>query len=56
MPCIFAMINALHEAMGAGAGRDDIINILGEIYAQISAHFALEEKFMRESDRRASPQ
>jgi len=46
---LVAMINALHDAMGAGVGRDDIINSLGEIYAQISAHFALEEKFMRES-------
>ena len=46
---LVAMINALHEAMGAGVGRDDIINSLGEIYAQISAHFALEEKFMLES-------
>ena len=46
---LIAMINALHDAIGAGAGRDDIINALGEIFAQISAHFALEEKFMRES-------
>lgn len=46
---LVTMINALHDAMDAGASRDDIINALGEIYAQISAHFALEEKFMRES-------
>ena len=45
---LVAMINALHEAMGAGADRDDIINALGEIYAQISAHFALEEQIMRD--------
>ncbi|MCK5325260.1 MAG: hemerythrin family protein [Woeseiaceae bacterium] len=46
---LVALINALHDDMGTGAGRDDIIRSLGEIYAQISAHFALEEKFMRES-------
>ena len=46
---LVAMINALHDAIGAGAGRDECINALGEIFSQISAHFALEEKFMRES-------
>ena len=43
------MINSLHDAMEKGASRDAIVDALGEIYAQISAHFALEEKFMRES-------
>jgi len=46
---LVALINALHDDMGAGTSRDAIIDALGEIYAQISAHFALEEKFMRES-------
>ena len=46
---LIALINALHADIGAGASRDTVIESLGEIYAQISAHFALEEKFMRES-------
>jgi hemerythrin len=46
---LVALINTLHDAMAAGAGRNQIIDALGEIYAQISAHFALEEKFMRGS-------
>jgi len=46
---LVAMINSLHDDMGAGASRDAIIDALGEIFAHISAHFALEEKFMRES-------
>jgi hemerythrin len=46
---LVAMINRLHDAMGAGASQDAVIDALGEIFAQISAHFALEEKFMRES-------
>ena len=35
--------------MGEGATHDQVVSALGEIYAQISAHFALEEKFMRET-------
>ena len=46
---LVALINSLHDAMLKGAGRDAIVDALGDIYAQISAHFALEEKFMRET-------
>jgi hemerythrin len=35
--------------MDEGASRQAIVDALGEIYAQISAHFALEEKYMRET-------
>ena len=42
-------INALHASMRKGADYDAVILALGEIYAQIAAHFALEEKMMRQS-------
>lgn len=47
---LVTLINSLHDKMmGRGMSRGAIVDALGEIYAQISAHFALEEKFMRES-------
>jgi hemerythrin len=44
---LIALINALHA--GAAAGRDvsAVAEFLGELHAQIAAHFALEEKVMR---------
>lgn len=42
------MINQLHEEMSAAPSRDTVSGFLGEIHALISAHFALEEKEMRE--------
>lgn len=42
-------INSLHEAMQGKASYEDIVRALGDIYAQISAHFALEERIMREA-------
>jgi len=49
------LINDLHAVMGAGATQDKVVDTLGEIYTQISAHFALEEKFMRNSKYPAYP-
>ena len=49
------LINDLHAKIGQGAGQDDVMAALGEIYARISAHFALEEKFMRETAYAAFP-
>jgi hemerythrin len=46
---LVALINSLHDDMRKGASRQPIVDALGEIYAQISAHFALEEKYMRET-------
>lgn len=43
------LINALHALIGDSASADDVVSMLGEIFAQISAHFALEEKYMRET-------
>ncbi len=41
------LINELHEALCMDADRDTISNFLGEVFARISAHFALEETVMR---------
>lgn len=45
---LIALINDIHALMHQGATHDQVVSSLGEIFAQISAHFALEEKFMRE--------
>lgn len=42
------LINQTYLAVKEGQGEDRIGEFLGEIYARISAHFALEEKIMRE--------
>jgi len=44
---LIELINSLHELMDKGANHDQVVESLGEIYAQIAAHFALEEKMMR---------
>ena len=46
-------INQLHRSVQEGVTRKQVIEGLGDIFAQIAAHFALEEKFMRESHYRA---
>lgn len=43
------LINDLHGLLGNDATVEQVATMLGDIFAQISAHFALEEKFMRES-------
>ena len=42
-------INNMHRSVQEGVTRKQVIEGLGDIYAQIAAHFALEEKFMRDS-------
>lgn len=41
------LINTLHEELGRGAANEAIGQFLGEVFARISAHFALEETVMR---------
>lgn len=41
------LINALHAGIGSNAERKIISGFLGEVFAKISAHFALEETVMR---------
>jgi len=43
------LINELDDAMQGDAGQNTVVQALGEIYARISAHFALEEKMMRDA-------
>lgn len=43
------LINSVHEGIREDAGADRLAEGLGEIYAQIAAHFALEEKLMRDA-------
>jgi hemerythrin len=44
---LIALINALHMRLGAAGDAVGVGEFLGELHAQISAHFALEEKVMR---------
>ena len=46
---LITLINDLHGKLRQGASQDDVAEALGEVYAQISAHFALEEKIMRDA-------
>jgi len=41
-------INALHRGLSDNPSKDAVGAVLGDIHARISAHFALEEKVMRE--------
>lgn len=43
-------INTLYEQLGETVNAESIEAVLGEIHADISAHFALEERLMRETD------
>lgn len=43
------LINHVHAGISEGADRDRIAAGLGEVYARIAAHFALEEKIMRDA-------
>ncbi len=43
-------INTLYDQLGASADSVAIEAVLGEIHAGISAHFALEERMMRQAN------
>jgi hemerythrin len=45
---LIELINQLHEDLLAGPREAAVTAFLGEIFRAISAHFALEERFMRE--------
>ena len=42
------LINRLHDALGGDRSSERVEAFLGEIFADVSAHFALEERVMRE--------
>jgi len=44
---IIDLINELHAAMGDNSSKDEVGRFLGDVFAKISAHFALEETVMR---------
>ena len=41
------LINQLYAQLGGEADKDKVSAFLGEVFARISAHFALEETIMR---------
>lgn len=43
---LIAMVNALHEAMGAGHGNDALAQVLEALVAYTRVHFRAEEKLM----------
>lgn len=42
------LINRLHEQAKAQGSKMAVLGFFGDLYKAISAHFALEERFMRE--------
>jgi hemerythrin len=44
---LIALINALHRRLTAPGDPSGVGEFLGELHGQIAAHFALEEKVMR---------
>jgi hemerythrin len=42
------LINRLHDELAAQGEAASVETFLGDVYKAISAHFALEERFMRE--------
>ena len=45
---LVGIINELYTHLSDEGAKDEVVEFLGEIYAKISAHFALEEREMRE--------
>jgi hemerythrin len=45
---LIELINQLHESLLESGEEPDVAAFLGEIFRGISAHFALEERFMRQ--------
>jgi len=45
---LIGLINSLHAALGDDRASGQVEAFLGEIFADIAAHFALEERVMRE--------
>ena len=46
---MIAMINEIYDEMKERRDADSVEQFLGDIHAAISAHFALEERMMREA-------
>ncbi len=46
---LIELINGLHDVMQVGADYVQIVELLGQIYAQLASHFAHEESYMRQT-------
>ena len=46
---LFTRLNELHEELARYDNKAKVDSCLGEIYARVAAHFALEERFMRDT-------
>ena len=44
---LIGLVNEAHDRLMRPGGEEAAMDFLGEIFARISAHFALEEKIMR---------
>jgi hemerythrin-like metal-binding protein len=44
---LIELVNRLHETLGGGEAAG-VAHVFGDLFRAISAHFALEERFMRE--------
>jgi hemerythrin len=47
---LIELINRLHANLSGARSKAVVADFLGEVYTKISAHFALEEKVMRDLD------
>ena len=45
---LIGLLNQLHAALASGGPEGEVTEIFGDLFRAISAHFALEERFMRE--------
>jgi hemerythrin len=45
---LIGLINMIFERLEAGGDPEEVAGDLGEVHARIAAHFALEERIMRE--------
>lgn len=45
---LIALLNRLAASLAQDADEDAVLDFLGEVHAKIAAHFALEEKEMRD--------
>ncbi len=45
---LIGLVNQIHEALASEKPDTEVAEIFGDLFRAISAHFALEERFMRE--------
>jgi hemerythrin len=53
---LVALLNEIHELIASGASADKIAGALADFHARAAAHFALEEKIMRDRNFPALPE